>query len=413
MDKKLRPRIVAVNRRAVLKSLVALPLSYAGRHWLPLAFAEVSEPIKFLPESPLVKTAADAINIYDLEAVARKNLPLSHLAYLSTGIEADATIRANRDGFAKFQLRPRRLVDTRKIDMQTKLFGITMPSPLIIAPVSSLRAFHPEGDIAVANAARTRDTLQIVSTLASNPIEKIISARGQPVWYQLYPTSDWNITQALLKRAEEAGCKVVVLTVDNVNTVGRETVLRGKRLDTRQCSSCHTTNDHFTNKPMFTGLNISNIKSSLWPGMTWEFVDKIRNATSMKLILKGIVTAEDAKLALKHDVDGIIVSNHGGRAEESLRSTIESLPEVIEAVAGKIPVLIDSGFRRGSDIFKALALGATAVCVGRPYVWGLAAFGQSGVERSIDILTKELEVTMLSMGTPNLSSINRNFIIRS
>jgi isopentenyl diphosphate isomerase/L-lactate dehydrogenase-like FMN-dependent dehydrogenase len=353
--------------------------------------------------------------VFDLEEAARKNLPPAHFAYLATGVEADATLRANREGFAKFQIRARRLVDTSRIDASVKLFGTAWPTPIVLAPVSSLRAFHPDGDIAVARAARARNHLQVLSTLATASVEDVIGARGAPVWFQLYPTTDWNITRALVKRAEAAGCPVVAITVDNPTSAGRETLARGRRLDSRDCSTCHSTEPGgaYRRKPMFDGIDTTKLTSTLTAHLTWDFVHRLQDITSMKIVLKGIVTAEDATLALSHGVNGLIVSNHGGRGEESARSTIEALPEVVEAIGGKIPVLVDSGFRRGTDIFKALALGANAVCVGRPYAWGLAAFGQSGVERSLEILNAELEITMRSMGTPTVQSITRAFVLRA
>ena len=369
------------------------------------------------PAAPSIEisTPAQALNVFDLEEVARKNLPPAHFAYLATGVEADATIRANREGFAKFKIRPRRLVDTSQVDASVTLFGTTWPTPIVLDPVSSLRAFHSDGDIAVARAARARNHLQILSTLATASVEEVITARGAPVWFQLYPTSDWNITRALVKRAEAAGCPVVALTVDNPTAAGRETLARGRRLDTRDCSACHASGPggQFRRKPMFDGLDVSKLTSSLTAHLTWDFVRRLQDTTSMKVVLKGIVTSEDAAKALDYRVDGIIVSNHGGRGEESARSTIEALPEVVEVAGGKIPVLVDSGFRRGTDVFKALALGANAVCVGRPYVWGLAAFGQAGVERSLEILSTELEITMRSMGTPTVKSITRAFVQRA
>ncbi len=358
--------------------------------------------------------AAQALNVFDLEEVARKNLPRAHFAYLATGVEADATIRANREGFAKFQIRARRLVDTSRVDASVKLFGTTWPTPIVLAPVSSLRAFHPDGDIAVARAARARNHLLVLSTLATASVEDVIAARGAPVWFQLYPTADWNITRALVKRAEAAGCPVVAITVDNPTSAGRETAARGRRLDSRDCSTCHSTEPggFYRRKPMFDGIDTTKLTSTLTAHLTWDFVHRLQDITSMKIVLKGIVTAEDATLALSHGVNGLIVSNHGGRGEESARSTIEALPEVIEVIGGKIPVLIDSGFRRGTDVFKALALGANAVCVGRPYAWGLAAFGQAGVDRSLEILKAELDITMRSMGTPTVQSITRGFVQR-
>jgi 4-hydroxymandelate oxidase len=388
---------------------VAIPGTVFGRRsvaWgadgLPAPSTEISSP-------------AQALNVFDLEEVARKTLPPAHFAYLATGVEADATIRANREGFAKFQIRARRLVDTSRIDASMKLFGTAWPTPIVLAPVSSLRAFHPDGDIAVARAARARNHLQVLSTVATASVEDVIAARGAPVWFQLYPTPDWNITRALVKRAEAAGCPVVAITLDNPTSAGRETLARGRRLDSRDCSTCHSTEPggFYRRKPMFDGIDTTKLTSTLTAHLTWDFVHRLQDITSMKIVLKGIVTAEDATLALSHGVSGLIVSNHGGRGEESARSTIESLPEVVEVIGGKIPVLVDSGFRRGTDIFKALALGANAVCVGRPYAWGLAAFGQAGVERSLEILNAELEITMRSMGTPTVQSITRAFVLHA
>src|SRR6185295_6330612 len=218
-------------------------------------------------------------------------------------------------------------------------------------------------------------------------------ARDAPVWYQLYPTASWQVTQGLLRQAEAAVCPVVVLTLDQATSGSRETLARARKHDSRVCTNCHvrTKDVPFPRKPMFEGLDTVGLTSPLTSHLTWEFVDRLKNATTMKVVLKGIVTAEDARLAVEHGVDGVIVSNHGGRGEESGRSTIESLPEVVDAIGGRMPILIDSGFRRGTDVFKALALGAQGICIGRPYLWGLAAFGQPGVERALELLTKELE----------------------
>jgi (S)-2-hydroxy-acid oxidase len=205
----------------------------------------------------------------------------------------------------------------------------------------------------------------------------------------------------------------VALTVDNPTSAGRETLARGRLLDKRDCKGCHIPGVYnFQRKPMFDGLDYAKVVP-LTDVLTWDFVRRLRDMTSMKVVLKGLVTAEDATLALENHVDGIIVSNHGGRGEESGRSTIEALPEVVAVAGGKVPVLVDSGFRRGTDIFKALALGADAVCVGRPYAWGLAAFGESGVDRALQILRTELETTMRSMGAPSLSAMRRGYVQRA
>ncbi len=276
-------------------------------------------------------------------------------------------------------------------------------------------AFHPDGEIAVAKAAKAKGHLQILSTMTTASVEDVTAARGGPIWYQLYPTAKWAVTEALVRRADAAGCPVLVLTVDLPVISNRETASELARQDERDCAACHelgaSTYFRVDRKPMFDGLDTSGLRDLDAPALTWDFISRLRNVTRMKILLKGIVTREDAKLAVDEGVDGIIVSNHGGRAEESARGTIESLPEVVEAVSGRIPVLIDSGFRRGTDIFKALALGADAVAVGRPYLWGLAAFGQAGVEAVLDILRQELALAMRLAGATSIAGITRDFVI--
>lgn len=365
------------------------------------------------PDDTPIDSPEQAINVMDFEPAARKALPPAHFGYLATGVDDDATVRLNHEAYSKIQIRPRRLVDTSKIDTSVRLFGASWETPIVIAPVGSLKAFHPEGEIAVARAARARGHLQMLSTVATSSVEAVTAARGTPVWQQLYPTNDWNVGRAIVKRAEAAGCPVIVLTVDLHDDSNRETLRRARRADTRECKMCHAEgiSGHVRRKPMFDGLDVSRVSGFYSTDMNWDIVKRLRDATTMKVMLKGIVTREDGQLAVEHGVDGIIVSNHGGRSEETLRPTIESLPEVLEGTAGKIPVLVDGGIRRGVDVFKALATGATAVCIGRPYVWGLAAFGQPGVETVLAILRRELETVMHSAGTASIDRISRAFLI--
>jgi 4-hydroxymandelate oxidase len=388
------------SRRRFLRFLAGSPLlAYAGMAADSPAGSEITAP-------------SETMNVFDLEDIARKNLPPAHFGYIATGVDDDVTLRANREGFLKFKIRSRRLVDTRTIDMRIRIFDTEWPTPIILAPAGSQRAFHEDGELATAKAARARNHLQILSTMTTVPIQEVAAARDAPVWYQLYPTASWQVTQGLLRQAEAAVCPVVVLTLDQATSGSRETLARARKHDSRVCTNCHvrTKDVPFPRKPMFEGLDTVGLTSPLTSHLTWEFVDRLKNATTMKVVLKGIVTAEDARLAVEHGVDGVIVSNHGGRGEESGRSTIESLPEVVDAIGGRIPVLIDSGFRRGTDIFKALALGAKGVCIGRPYLWGLAAFGQPGVERALELLTKELEMAMRMNGAPTIASITRRFV---
>lgn len=363
------------------------------------------------PES--ITSADQALDVMDFEPLARKALPPAHFAYLATGVDDDMTVRLNHDAYQHIQIRARRLIDVEKLDTSVELFGTKWETPIFLCPVSAMKAFHPEGEVAVARAAAKKHHLQILSTVASSSVEEVTAARGAPVWQQLYPTNDWTITRAIIRRAEAAGSPALVFTVDLHENSNRETIARGRRIDDRDCSNCHETGfaAYVSRKPMFDGLDIAKASRLYASGLTWDFVKRLKDSTKMKLLLKGIVTREDAELAVQHGVDGIVVSNHGGRAEESLRPTIDCLPEVVAAVKGKIPVLVDGGIRRGTDVFKALALGATAVGFGRPQGWGLAAFGQSGVEAVLTILRRELETIMRQAGTPSLRSITRMSVI--
>ena len=391
-------------RRQLLQFLIASPL-LAGL-----------SPGRLLANSLLnpVTSPEDALDVFDFQRVAEKVLPPAHYGYLATGTDGDETLHANRKAFEKLYLRALRMVDTTNIDTRLELLGQKLSSPIVIAPVGSQRAFHPEGELATARAARTRDHLQIMSNVSTTSIEDVIAARGEPVWFQLYPTSKWSVAKRMVKRAEKAGAPVVVLTVDLHSGSNRVTMMRYIRQDQRNCSECHDQSREdawLDRKPMYhdTGA-VSEAFDT--PGMTWDFVKRLKSITDMKVVIKGIVTPEDANSAVEHGADALIVSNHGGRAEASGWATLDSLPGVVNAVNSAIPVMVDSGFRRGTDIFKALALGADAVCVGRAYIWGLAAFGQPGVEKVLDILRAELAMVMGQMGTPSLKDIGPGSIGR-
>jgi 4-hydroxymandelate oxidase len=382
------------------------------------AFAALSPAVAAFGEAPegVITAASQAVDVFDFERVARANLPPAHWGYLATGVDGDETLHANRAGFANYGLRVRRMVDIRNIDMSVSLFGATWDSPIVLDPVGSQRAFHPDGELATARAAQSRKHLQILSTVSSTSVEDVTAARGTPIWYQLYPTDQWPVTQALVRRAEAAGCPVLALTVDLQGGSNRVTLARAIPRDPRDCTACHTgsrtrLSGFIVDKPMFAGLDIAKVTDLTPIDMTWDYLKRLRDIWPRKLVIKGIVTREDAELAIAHGVDGLIVSNHGGRAEDSGRASIDSLREVAEAVRGRIPVIVDGGFRRGSDIFKALALGADAVAVGRPYIWGLAAFGQEGVEKVLDILRNELGFSMRQAGTRSIAEINASFIV--
>jgi len=382
------------DRRKFLGFLAGSPLLAAA--WMQLPALKLTSP-------------DEAITLMDFEEAARRVLPPAHWGYMASGVDDDATLKANREGFQHFKLRPRRLVDVSRIDLRTEIFGTVWETPLFLCPVGGQKMFHRDGEVAVARAASAKKAVQILSTATSSMVEDVTMALGTPPWYQLYMPVKWEGTERLVRRVEAVGSPVLVWTVDLLGGRNLETAERYRRTDTRDCAACHATargGRAVEALPMMSGIDGGMNPSAA----TWDYLDRLRKLTKMRLVLKGIETREDARLAREHGVDGIIVSNHGGRATETGRGTIEALGEVVDAVGGQIPVLIDGGFRRGTDVFKALALGARGVGIGRPYVWALSAFGQQGVERVLDILRAELQLTMRQCGTPSIKHITGSFV---
>jgi 4-hydroxymandelate oxidase len=426
------------TRRKFLQMLSASPLlANPGIFGTPFAHLLATDEVterkfrgwldSFQQTDEVISSPDQAMDVMDFEPAARKALPPAHFGYLATGVDDDGTVRANREGYSRIQIRARRLINVENLDISTSLFGTKWNTPIVLSPVSGQKAFNPEGEVAVARAAGAKGHLMMLSTVATSSIEDVIAARGGPVWQQLYPTNVWEVGRAIVKRAEAAGSPAIVLTVDLHEGSNRETLFRAERADKRDCSACHQsayTGDargrarggsggfasYAARKPMFNGLDLSKVTVAQPANLNWDFVKRLRDTVTVKLLLKGIVTREDAQLAVKHGVDGLMVSNHGGRAEETLRPTIESLPEVMEGVGGKIPVIVDGGVRRGTDVFKALAFGATAVGIGRPHAWGLAAFGQPGVEAVLEILRREMRTIMRQAGTTSIDKITRSYI---
>jgi len=358
--------------------------------------------------SDVISDPKDALNVMDFEEAARRRVHPGHWAYMASGVDDDLTIKANREGFRHVQLRPRRLTDATKVDMRKELFGTTYESPIFLCPTGGEKSFHAEGEVAVARAAKARGTLQVLSTATSTGIEEVTRALGRPVWYQLYAPTSLAITEKIVRRVEATGCPVIALTVDNTTGRNSETYRRTRPKDLNQCAVCHGPGEPpgTRGRPMYEGIDLTGVRTQN-PSMDWAFVDALRKMVKVKLMVKGIDTREDARLALEHGLDGVWVSNHGGRATETGRSTIEALPEVVAEVGNRIPVFVDGGFRRGTDVFKALALGATAVGIGRPFLWGLGSFGQAGVDRVIDIMQGELKMVMGNCGTPTVAAIKR------
>jgi 4-hydroxymandelate oxidase len=409
------------NRRRFLQFLAASPLFAAGAG---SAVAETLLPKPKLPDplmwgpqdaSELIKTPKEAINVFDFEPVCRQNVPPAHFGYMAAGIDDEVTLRANRQDFQKFQLRPRRLRDVSKVSMKTDILGVTYDSPIFVCPIGGQRSFHPDGEIATAKGAKAGNHLQILSTVSSNSVEDVTAARGQPIWQQLYATNKWEVAAAITKRAENAGCHAIAVTVDRSGGRNQETLFRLRRTDTRDCSGCHDRSSlasSYRTRPMLSNLDMSGLKNIQSSAMTWDFFKRLRDITKMKIVIKGILVPEDAVIAADNGIDAIIVSNHGGRADDSGLSTIEALPDIVEAVKGRMPILVDSGFRRGTDVVKALSMGATAVGIGRPYIWGLGAFGEAGVERVLELMRVETYAMIQQMGAPSIKDLKPEMVRR-
>jgi 4-hydroxymandelate oxidase len=414
--------IEVTSRRRFLQFLAAsTALTYTEARALAetlLPKAKLPDPLTWAPldANNLIKSPKDAINVFDFEPVARQNVPPAHFGYMASGIDDEVTLRANREGFLKLQLRPRRLIDVSKVDMSVDILGTRYASPIMLCPVGGHQAYHLDGEAGVAKAAKAGDHLMILSTQTSTGVEDVIKARGAPIWMQLYATNKFEVAAHHIKRAENAGCTGLAVTVDRSGGRNQETLFRMQRADTRDCKQCHDRSSLAADqgsKPMYEGVDLTGLRNIQSSAMTWDYLKRLRDTTKMKVVVKGLLAFEDAKLAADYGYDAVIVSNHGARSEDSGRGTIDALPEIVEAVNGRIPILVDSGFRRGTDICKALCMGATAVGVGRPYIWGLGAFGQPGVERVLELLRAELMGIMQQVGAPSVKHLTSAMVRRA
>src|ERR1700760_2667084 len=354
----------AESRRRFLQYLAASPLFASGS--LPAFAGEAPskwpDPMIWTgPGTEPIKSPKEAINVFDFEPAAFKNVPPAHFGYMASGLDDEVTLRANREGFLKFQLMPRRLRDVSKVDMSVELFGTRYDSPIFVAPTGGNQFFHEDGEIAVAKAARAGNHLQILSTSSNFAVDEVAKARGAPIWFQLYASPSFDVAQALIKKADAAGCPVLMVTTDRVAGRNQETLFRLMRSDSRECAGCHDRGSFAARtlrRHNYDGIDLTSIKGGgESSNLTWDTVKRMRDVTRMKIVLKGIVTADDAALAVQNGIEGILVSNHGGRGEDNGRSTIDALPEIIAAVNGKIPVFVDSGFRPGPHGGEGLGVG--------------------------------------------------------
>ncbi|BDS08288.1 alpha-hydroxy-acid oxidizing enzyme [Oceaniferula spumae] len=350
---------------------------------------------------------ADAVSLADYERLASKRLIAKNLAYLNGGAADMRTLTANTESWNKQSLWPRVLRDFEKANTQTTLLGRKLNSPVLIAPTAYHKLFHPEGELATATAASALRVPYIVSTQASVKLEDIAEkAGGMPLWFQLYIQHDKDFTKNLVRRAEKAGYEAIVLTVD--------APVHGIRNDEQRSGFSLPANVEPVNLRGLTPLpkTQSAFDSTLLASLpTWKDVEWLKSITSLPVLIKGILHPADATMAIEYGADGIMVSNHGGRTLDQLPSTRETLPHIVKAVAGKVPVLVDGGIRRGTDVLQAIALGADAVLLGRPVIHGLTTAGAAGVAHVLKLVQHELEVAMLLTGCRNLSEASSTLTI--
>ena len=389
------------SRREALKQFV---LFAAGSPLLPGQFIP-REGHRRIP------SLDEIANVLEFEPIARAKMKQTDYDYVTGAVEGEYTLRRNRKAFDWVSIVPRGMTDVESIDTSIVMLGQAMEYPLLVDPSAGHERIHPGGEPETRRGASAAETPMVVSNQAGFPIGQIAEAAEGPIWQQLYIHRNRDAARERVGRAVDAGCGAVCLTVDAQYSSLRERLRHDRHLSARSPGARPRRRSRRRR-----GAGTSSTGRATYgtrpesPEETWKFYDTLRSWTDLPLLAKGLLTAEDAELAVEHGVDAIVVSNHGARYLEYAPSTIEVLPEIVDAVAGRIPVLIDGGFRRGDDIFKALAIGADAVLVGRPPLWGLGAFGAAGVERVLRMMQAELVLTMAHTGCSRISDIDRSLV---
>ncbi|WP_248931150.1 alpha-hydroxy-acid oxidizing protein [Paenibacillus hamazuiensis] len=361
------------------------------------------------------------IAFHEWEEKARQRLAAGPFGYVHGGAGKGDTMLANRSIFDKYRLLPRICSDISERDLSITLLGRQLPSPILLAPIGVNSIFHREGELAVAKACAETGIPYILSNVSSQPMEKVAEVMGEAVrWFQLYPPIDPHLSRSFLDRAKKAGYSAIVVTVDSTMLGWRETDLRNAYLPFLEG---HGMGNYFTDPVFLQKLDkspeedkIAAVKKALKEGnntqFTWNSFEEIRKMTDLPLLLKGITHPEDARFAIKHGADGIIVSNHGGRQIDGAIGTLEALPGIVDVVRGEVPILLDSGIRRGADVMKAVALGATAVLIGRPYIYALAVAGRQGVMAVIQNIIAETELTLAISGRKSMKEVDSTLIVK-
>jgi len=349
--------------------------------------------------------------VSDYEVVAKEKLPKMVFDYYASGAEDQWTLQENRRAFERIRFRPRILIDVSKVDLRTTVLGFKLSMPIMIAPTAMQKMAHPEGELATARAASAAGTIMTLSSWATSSVEEVASTGPGIRFFQLYVYKNRHVVAQLVRRAEKAGFTAIALTVDTPRLGRRESDIRNR----------FTLPPYLTLKN-FEGLDLGKMEKSEDSGLasyvagqidrslSWKDVKWLQTITKLPILVKGVMTAEDTKLAIQAGIAGIIVSNHGARQLDYVPATISALEEVVRAAQGRVPVFLDGGVRRGTDVFKALALGASGIFIGRPVVFSLAAEGEAGVRKVLQMLRDEFELTMALSGCVSVKEINRGYI---
>ncbi|MGE5183895.1 MAG: alpha-hydroxy acid oxidase [Acidobacteriota bacterium] len=332
--------------------------------------------------------------------------------YYASGADDEACLRRNRDAFSELRLHYRVLVDVARRELATSVLGQPAAMPVVVAPTAFHRLAHADGELASVRGAGDAGTIFVLSTLSNTPVEDVVAAASGPVWFQLYVYKDRGATEALVRRVEAAGCRALVLTVDAPLLGRRERDVKNRFALPAGLEIANLHAAGYARLPKASGDSglAAYVAELLDPGLTWDAIGWLRSVTKLPVLVKGIVRADDARRAIAAGAAGVVVSNHGGRQLDAAPATIEVLARVTDAVAGGGEVLLDGGVRRGTDVVKALALGARAVLVGRPVLWGLAAAGRAGVAAALAVLRRELDLAMALCGCPDVASITRDLV---
>ncbi|KAF3620905.1 Peroxisomal (S)-2-hydroxy-acid oxidase GLO1 [Capsicum chinense] len=351
-------------------------------------------------------------NVMEYEAIAKQKLPKMVYDYYASGAEDQWTLAENRNAFSRILFRPRILIDVSNIDISTTVLGYKISMPIMVAPTAMQKMAHPDGEYATARAAAAADTIMTLSSWGTSSVEEVASTGPGVRFFQLYVYKDRNIVIQLVRRAERAGFKAIALTVDTPRLGRREADIKNRfnlppNLSLKNFEGLDIGK---LNKAEDSGL-ASYVAGQVDRSLSWKDVQWLKTITSLPILVKGVLTAEDARIAVQAGAAGIIVSNHGARQLDYVPATIMALEEVVKAAQGRIPVFLDGGVRRGTDVFKALALGAAGVFIGRPVIWSLAADGENGIKKVLQMMRDEFELTMALSGCRSLKEITRNHVV--